>query len=169
MNDFHFRRLNTSEAERGYELLCETVAWLRAKGIRLWEAPLPREVYFARQHRGENYGLFRCAELAAIVSLSSIPAYWADCAAEANAPWLCTLATSNAFRGKSCGRRMVEMACEFLGAQGHKAVFLDCKPGFLERFYRDLGFESLQTRHLELAHASPCAAVEAVLMRKVLS
>ena len=167
MKDFEFRLLNVSEAKQAYVVLCETVEWLREKNIRLWENPLPPEVYFARQNRDENFGLLADGELAAIVSLTDVPSYWADCVSKADARWLCTLATANRFRGRGLGRRAVEMAGDWLAAQGQSALYLDCKPGFLERFYAGLGFEALEKRELVLNYASPCGAIEAVLMRRI--
>ncbi|HEX9995795.1 MAG TPA: GNAT family N-acetyltransferase [Abditibacterium sp.] len=145
MNDLEFRLLNARVAERAYLIFCETVAWLREKNIQLWEKPIPRAVYFARQNRSENFGLFADAELAVIVSLTDVPDYWADCVAEADARWLCTLATANRFRGRGLGRHTVKMA---LAEQEQSALYLDCKPGFLEQFYEDLGFEALEKREL---------------------
>jgi len=64
-----FRPLTDAEEEDGYQIICDTVEWLRSKDIDLWRKPLPREVYAARQQRAENYGLFADGQLAAIVSL----------------------------------------------------------------------------------------------------
>jgi hypothetical protein len=44
-----------AEEDAGYRVICDTVDWLRSKDIDLWRKPLPRDVYAARQQRGENY------------------------------------------------------------------------------------------------------------------
>lgn len=43
-----FRPLTSAEEPAGYQVICDTVVWLREKEIKLWEKPLPREVYAAR-------------------------------------------------------------------------------------------------------------------------
>ena len=53
-----FRQITPSEESAGCQMICDTVDWLRVKGIKLWEKPLPRGVYASRQARGENYGWF---------------------------------------------------------------------------------------------------------------
>jgi hypothetical protein len=42
------RQLQPAEETAGYQIIGETADWLRAKGIKLWERPLPRSVYAAR-------------------------------------------------------------------------------------------------------------------------
>jgi hypothetical protein len=73
-----FRQLTPTDEAAGYQTIVETVDWLRAKGIKLWEKQLPRPVYADRQACGENFGLFVDGELAVIVSLvNGVPRYWA--------------------------------------------------------------------------------------------
>lgn len=180
LSDVAFRRLTAAEKAAGYEIICDTVDWLRAKGIKLWEKPLPREVYAARQQRGENFGLFVGGELAVVVSLvNGVPEYWADdidswerhscrdrsgqeCPSHKSPPiWLCTLATATKFRGRDLGREAVREALRFL--QGRQ-VYLDCTLGWLTEFYESLGFVAVQQKTLTLAHG-PCGPIDAVLMR----
>ena len=51
-SDMAFRPLTAAEEDAGHQIICETVDWLRTKGIDQWRKPLPREVYAARQKRG---------------------------------------------------------------------------------------------------------------------
>jgi|GEM_PF-106423 len=169
-SDQVFRQLTADEEAAGYQIICDTVDWLRTKGIKLWEKPLPREVYAARHQRGENYGLFEGGELAAVVSLvNGVPEYWRE-GAQAQTPsrrpadapiWLCTLATATKFRGRNLGWQTVREALHQLHGRD---VYLDCKPGWLVDFYRSLGFESLQQKTMTLSHG-PCGPIEAVLMK----
>lgn len=48
-----FRPLTDAEEEDGYQIICDTVEWLRSKDIDLWRKPLPREMYAARHQRVE--------------------------------------------------------------------------------------------------------------------
>lgn len=180
-SDVAFRRLTTAEEAAGYQIICDAVDWLRTKGIKLWEKPLPRKVYAARQARGENFGLFVGGELAVIVSLvNGVPTYWDGCCrpllrsgdgasadsqgrpAPANQPiWLCTLATAIKSRGRDLGREAMREALQLLRG---RAVYLDCKPGWLAEFYESLGFVAVRQETLTLEHG-PCGPFEAVLMR----
>jgi RimJ/RimL family protein N-acetyltransferase len=183
-SDVTFRRLTTAEEAAGYQVICDTVDWLRAKGIKLWEKPLPRDAYAARQQRGENFGVFEGGELAVVVSLvNGVPEYWRQ-EVEGRAPsrppgqtnrprqsvalqkaaapiWLCTLATATKFRGRDLGRQAVREALHLLRG---RAVYLDCKPGWLVEFYESLGFVVLQQKTLTLDHG-PRGPFDAVLMR----
>jgi len=155
-----FRQLIPAEEMAGYQVICDTVDWLRTKGIQLWEKPLPREVYAARHRRGENYGLFVDGELAVIVSLvNGVPEYWAAEAKGERLVWLSTLATATKFQRRGLGREAVREALHFLRG---RAVYLDCKPGMLEEFYRQLQFEPVAQKSV----AAPTGPVEAVLMRR---
>jgi RimJ/RimL family protein N-acetyltransferase/aminoglycoside phosphotransferase (APT) family kinase protein len=165
-----FRQLTGEEESAGYQVICDTVSWLRGKGIKLWDKPLPRPVYAQRQQRGENYGLFEDGELAAVVSLvNGVPEYWrGETQARipshrpADAPiWLCTLATATKFRGRNLGWQTVREALHQLHGRD---VYLDCKPGWLVEFYRSLGFEAIQHKTMTLSHG-PCGPIEAVLMK----
>jgi RimJ/RimL family protein N-acetyltransferase len=182
-SDVTFRPLTAAEEAAGYQIICDTVEWLRTKGIKLWEKPLPRKVYAARQQRGENFGLFVGGELAVIVSLvNGVPAYWRQ-EVEGRAPsrppgqtnrprqsvalqktaapiWLCTLATATKFRGRDLGRQAVLEALHLLRERN---VYLDCKPGWLTEFYESLGFVVMQQKTLTLDHG-PCGPIDAVLM-----
>ena len=161
-----FRRLVDDKWAAGYRVICDSVAWQDAKGIRLWERPLPREIYARRQTRGENYWLLVDGALAAVVSLiSEIPDYWAEHVTMPRATWLCTLATAADFHGRGAGRRTVEAALAHLARAERTWVYLDAAEGFLERFYASLGFEAVQRQNKHIPHG-PCRAIECVLMRK---
>lgn len=165
MSDLSFRRLTPSEAELGHALLVETIAWLAGKNIQLWDKALPREIYFARQERGENFGLFFGGDLTAVLSLIDVPPYWRD-AVEPGARWLSTLATAKHFHGGGWGRQAVEAACDWLAAEETPGVYLDTKPGFLENFYLDLGFEIVMQREFRRGADGPAGVLTALLMRK---
>jgi RimJ/RimL family protein N-acetyltransferase len=157
-----FRLLTDAEEEDGYQIICDTVEWLRSKDIDLWRQPLPREVYAARQQRGENYGLFADGQLAAIVSLAKgVPDYWREQATASDPVWLCTLATATTFRGRGLGREAVTEAVRLVRG---REVYLDCKPGWLVAYYESLGFIALQQKTMRLEHG-PCGPIDTVLMR----
>jgi len=157
-----FRQLTPAEEAAGYQVICDTVDWLGEKGIKLWEKPLPREVYAAREERGENFGLFVDGELGVIVSLvKGVPEYWAAEVKGTRPLWLCTVATATKFRGRELGREAVRLALQ--RARG-LAVYLDCKPGWLTDFYASLGFVAVQQKTLTLGHG-PCGPFEVTLMR----
>ncbi len=165
-----FRRLTRDEEESGYRLLVDSVAWQKAKAIRLWHSPLPREVYAARQVRGENFGLFERdgaasmrGVLVAVVSLlRGIPELWHEHVSAAGAPWLATLAVAGHAHGRRVGRRALEEACVFLASECEGVLYLDCAKGFLETFYRDHGFRPLAEGLL--CNASTDERFPAVLM-----
>lgn len=156
MSEYVFRQLTASEEEAAYQVICDTVDWLKEKKIQLWDKPLPREIYARRHEKGENYGLFVDQALAVVVSLvAGIPGYWAGTPTQPNAVWICTLAAARDFRGQSLGRTAVEMATDYVSQDD---VYLDCKPGYLEGFYSSLGFQ-------KVTHSSfPEYGFEAVLM-----
>jgi GNAT superfamily N-acetyltransferase len=163
-----FRPLRPDEQDAGYEVICTTVDQLRRERIRLWERPLLRATYAARQARGENYGLFGAASLQAIASIvTGAPEYWRDLVPGPRAPWLCTVATADGYRGCGTGRRMIDAAAAFLRDRGDEVVYLDCKPGFLELFWGALGFERIERRRIRISHGYPSGALfDAVLMRR---
>jgi GNAT superfamily N-acetyltransferase len=162
-----FRRLNLPEAELGHAILVETIAWLAGKNIQLWTEPLPREIYFARQERGENFGLFVGEDLAAVLALIDVPPYWKN-DVQPGARWLSTLATARNFHGGGWGRRAVECACEWLANEDIPAVYLDTKPGFLEEFYLDLGFQIMMQREFRRGADGPAGVLVALLMYRSL-
>lgn len=161
-----FRRLEDEEEDRGYHVICDTVDWLRAKNITLWEGPFPRPKYSERQKAGRNFGLFVAGKIAVVLSLvPGVPRYWVPDVENPGATWLCTMATADAFRGGKFGRRALEEAKSFLAARGESELYLDCKPGFLEEFYASAGFTPVVTRELPIPHASSTEPTRATLMR----
>jgi len=164
-----FRQLLTDEEETGYGVIIEAVDWLREKRIKMWEHPLPGSVYSKRQESAQNYGLFVDGELAVIASLVSAPSSWTDLVVEENAPWLSTLATARAFRGRQLGRRTVEEICTHLEARGHPALYLDCGSPFLEAYYLSLGFAVVEVRVRRINRPPvPAYDCECTLMRRPL-
>ena len=149
-----FRQLTPAEEAAGYQIICETVDWLRTKGIDQWRRPLPREVYAARQERGENFGLFVDGELAVILSLlNGVPEkYWRNEVTARDSLWLSTLATANRFRGRGLGRQAVIQASH---REPGRNVYLDCKPGWVVQFYESLGFVALYQKRIDYAHQTP--------------
>jgi GNAT superfamily N-acetyltransferase len=164
-----FRTLTSAEEEAGYQIICDTVEWLRSKDIDLWRKPLPRETYAARHQRGENYGLFSDGQLAAIVSLVRGAAkQWAEELSDRQIMWMSTLTTANAFRGRGLGRQIVEQAISHLVDRGEKILYLDCKPGFLTEFYSGAGFEEVARKTATINRGAACYLAEVVLMRRAL-
>ena len=161
-----FRKLGDDEEEQAYHVICDTVDWLRAKNIALWEGPFPRPKYAERQKDGRNFALFIGGRIAAVLSLvPGVPRYWRTDAENPEATWLCTMATADAFRGKKLGLRALEEAKALLAAQGETELYLDCKPGFLQEFYGSAGFTPVVTRDLPIPHASSAEPTTATLMR----
>jgi ribosomal protein S18 acetylase RimI-like enzyme len=166
-SDMAFRPLTAAEEAAGYQVICDTVDWLREKGIKLWETPLPREAYAARQQRGENYGLFVGGELAGVVSLVRGAAQqWAEELPDRRIMWMSTLTTANAFRGRGLGRQIVEQAIAHLAVRGETMLYLDCTPGFLVELYSEAGFEKVARKTVTINRGSACYHAEAVLMRR---
>ena len=164
-----FRPLAAVEEAAGYQVICDTVDWLREKGIKLWEKPLPRETYAARQQRSENYGLFVGGELAGIVSLVRGAAQqWAEELPDRQIMWMSTLATANAFRGRGLGQQIVAQAISHLAGRGETLLYLDCKPGFLVDFYSDAGFAEVARKTATIHRGTACYLAEVVLMRRAL-
>lgn len=163
-----FRRLRDDEEPLGYQVLEDTIIWQRVKGIMLWDRTLPRETYLERQRRGENCGLFVDGDLAAVVSLvAGVPDYWRAQVDDPGATWLCTLAVAEGFHGRGIGEIAMREAVAFLQASGRPAVWLDCKVGFLSRFYEALGFEAVTQQRRHIPHAG--GELDCVLFRKLLS
>ncbi len=164
-----FRQLSYTEEDRGYQVICDSVDWQKAKRIKLWETPLPRELYAQRHERGENFGLFANGKLAVVTSLIvGVPKYWAKDVEDPEARWLCALATARDFHGRCLGQTAVEKALDYLRETGRTEVYLDCKPGFLEGFYERLGFCALAQQQIPIPN-SPGKVWDCVLMRKHLT
>ena len=169
-NEVVFRKLTGEEEDGGYRVICEAVDWLKTKGISLWENPLPRAIYSARQEQGQNYGLFVDGKIAVILSLvPGVPSYWTPDVQNPRATWLCTMATAPAFRHKQLGGRALKEAKTLLAGRGETEVYLDCKPGFLEDFYKAAGFSPIIQRKLSIPHALPNEPIHATLMRRQLN
>jgi len=161
-----FRKLRDEEEVEGYRVICDTVDWLKTKGISLWEKPLPRAIYTERQKQGQNYGLFVGGKLAVILSLiPGVPSYWTADVGNPGATWLCAMATADAFRHRQLGSRALMEAKALLAGRGETEVYLDCKPGFLEGFYKAAGFSPIIQRDLDIPHASTREPIRATLMR----
>ena len=165
MAKMEFRRITPCEAERAYNIICETVDWLRSKSIKQWTEPIPRDVFERRQQKGENFGLVVDGSLVAVLSLiQDSLAYWSKETGAKTTRWLCTLATANDFRGRGLGRMAVLKALEHLRDSGADELFLDCayENGFLPGFYRSLGFQ-LVTR--KVINWPKCGPMEMALMK----
>jgi GNAT superfamily N-acetyltransferase len=161
--DREFRRLAPDDEESGYGVLAATVGWLAEQGIGLWENPLPRDLYCARQQHGRNFGLFDGEALAVIVSLlPDLPAYWHERASAEPVMWLATLATHPEHMGRGLGAETVEAACRYAANEGVCWMYLDCKPGFLVGYYQKLSFEVVRCECVQ----TPYGTFETVLMRR---
>lgn len=168
MPSYSFRRLRDSEFDDAYAILSEVTAWLASKGIRQWHQTFPRDMYEARQARGENYGLLVDGELAAVVSLlEERPDYWAEHLPEANFKWLATLAAARRFSGQKLGELAMSEAEHFLAQEGFSEIYLDCVygNGTLPRFYDSLGYKEVARKDLDFGWGM----FDSVLMRKRLN
>jgi ribosomal protein S18 acetylase RimI-like enzyme len=160
--------LGADEEQAGYRVISDSVDWQKRKGIDLWDRPLPRDVYSARHRRGGNFGVFSGGDLLAVVSIvRGAPAYWTAEAGEPDAAWVCTLATAESHHGRGVGRAAVDMAVDYLKRRGEPEAWLDCKPGFLEEFYKSAGFWRVRRQSVAMARPDlPCRCLEVVLMRQ---
>ena len=164
-----FRQLSYDEEDGGHQVICDSVDWQKAKRIRLWATPLPREVYARRHERGENFGLFANGKLAVVISLvAGVPKYWAKDVEDPEARWLCTLATARDFHGRRLGQIAGKKALDYLRETGTTEVWLDCAPGFLQDFYEKLGFYALTQQQKAIPHAAG-NVFDGVLMKKRLT
>jgi len=159
-----FRRLCAVEVDAGYQVILDTIAWLRERGIDQWRTPLPKVVFASRQEREENFGLFVAGMLIAVVSLrGDVPDDWACDIPSRNARYLSTLATR--CHGREFGKMTIEHALCWLREYGYTEVYLDCAPGFLEQYYSSLGFSRVWQQLRHFSHG----ASECVLMKKEIS
>jgi hypothetical protein len=135
-----FRRLQVSELERAYAIVCEADAWLSRNRLPHW--CVPYDVYHKRQMSGENYGWFVNCELAVVVTLRACkPLGWDDHIPEREVMWLSTLNTAQRFRGRRLGDVMLEHVERHLSEQNVDVLYLDCYYGFLSDYYAARGFE----------------------------
>ena len=120
-----FRKLEISEENAGYAVICDSVRWQKARGIDLWEQPLPREIYSARHVRGENFAFFVGGEIAVVASLvADVPAYWQSEVGNAKAAWICTVATADRFHGRRAGEEAMKAALAYLAERGDRELWL---------------------------------------------
>jgi GNAT superfamily N-acetyltransferase len=167
MNELLFRKLRAEESDLAHGILVSAAEWLLSKGIRQWTVAYPKEMYWACQEKGWNYGLISKNQLAVIMTLSwELPTEWAD---RFHAPvwWLSKLATAPNHRGLGLGAVAARHAISALAANGADRVYLDCVhgTGFLVTFYQDLGFTKITRRNVQFS----TGLFDMVLMERMLS
>lgn len=143
-----YRRLTVDDEDAAYAILPRASAWLRGRGIRQWEQPLPRKVYHRRMERGENVALCDATGPVAIASLlHQHETGWAAWVPGA-VWWLSTLAVTDAWRGRGVGAELVRRCCADLATRSIEALHLDCAVGPLQAYYARLGFVELARAEL---------------------
>ena len=162
-----FREIESAEVDEAYHISIEAFDWLKAKGVRQWLVPLPKDKYLGRQQRGENFGLFIGIRVVAIVSLTwEVSPYWQKEVGADAYWWLSMLAVATEFRGAKIGEQTVLEAENWLRGKGATGVFLDCvdEQGFLPSFYKRLGFDEVCRKSITYPSGN---TFPMVLMRKM--
>jgi ribosomal protein S18 acetylase RimI-like enzyme len=141
-----FRGIQSAEVDEAYRIYMEAFDWLKAKGVRQWLVPIPKDKYLDRQQRGENFGLFIGGRVTAIVSLAwEVSPFWQNEVGAVAYWWLSMLAIATEFRGLKIGEQTVLEAENWLRGKGATEMFLDCvhERGFLPSFYKRLGYDEV--------------------------
>ena len=168
MNSIIFRKINANEFESAYDIICDTVEWLKTKNIRQWTDPVPRNVYERRQLNEENYALFINRGITVVLSIVyDFADHWLEeIKTDKKVHWLCTIATAGNHRGNNFGRRAISEAIKFLKSKNADQLYLDCvwEQGFLPDYYQSFGFELI---HRKVINWPKCGPQEMALMRYV--
>ncbi|WP_179131454.1 GNAT family N-acetyltransferase [Candidatus Entotheonella palauensis] len=152
------RKLTLTDFEDAYRILLDVAAWLRTKGIKQWETPLPKPVYTAWLSQGLCYGYFADGRLAAVFTIrTSDLAEW-DMSTAQPVNWLSTMAVSRSFAGQGIGTQILSWILSHI----EKPLFLDCfdDDDVLPQFYRANGFREVKRKHL---HGGPMVLMEAIV------
>ena len=158
-----FRKINNTEADGAYSIICQRTDWLNSKGIKQWTEPLPKPVFDNRQKSGQNFGLFCNDQLAVFLSLvkESIP-YWQEGIGNADVWWLTTLASSVDSSGQDLGHITVRQAVDFLDGKNVTTLYLDCIDGFLPVYYERIGFRRIVQKDIDFPK---CGLSHMILMK----
>jgi hypothetical protein len=158
-----FRRIDNSEIDEAYSIVCQRTDWLNSTGLKQWTEPLPKSVFDNRQKSGQNFGLFCNDQLVVFLSLvkESIP-YWQKEIGNADVWWLTTLASSIDFLGKNLGETAVGRAINFLKGKNVTTLYLDCVEGFLPMYYGRIGFKKIIQKDIDFPK---CGLSHMVLMK----
>jgi ribosomal protein S18 acetylase RimI-like enzyme len=149
-----FRKVRSDEFDLAHGILISAADWLLSKGIRQWTISYPKELYLTCQEKGWNYALEADGELAVVVTLSwELPAEWAETLGTTPVWWLSKLAAAPAYRGLGFGALAVRHAISALSDRDTDRLHLTCVhgTGFLVDFYRRLGFQTIDRRHVQFS------------------
>ncbi|WP_089944502.1 GNAT family N-acetyltransferase [Candidatus Entotheonella palauensis] len=151
------RQLALADFEDAYRILLDVAAWLRIKGIKQWETPLPKPVYTTWLSQGLCYGYFVDGRLAAVFTIrtSDLSEWGIPTAHPVN--WLSTMAVSRSFAGHRIGGQILSWILSHI----EKPLFLDCfdYDDVLPKFYRANDFREVRRKHL---HGGPMVLMEAI-------
>ncbi len=151
------RQLSLTDFEAAYRILLDVSAWLRAKGIKQWETPLPKPVYTTWLSQGLCYGYFIDHSLAAIFTIrtSDLSEWEIPMAHPVN--WLSTMAVSRLFAGRGIGAQILAWVLSNV----EKPLFLDCFDygDVLPQYYRSNGFREVKRKYL---HGGPMVLMKAM-------
>jgi len=165
--DLYLRRISEDEIEETYTLYLEVFEWLRGKGIVQWLVPISENTFRQRQARGEIFALIMGDNISAIATLAKEehPQWSADMPPGAHW-WAKSLAVKRDFAGNGIGRLMMAECEKRIAGRGGEELYLDCVDGsMLDRFYSELGYETIARRHIPEGAEEP---FHMVLMRKTL-
>jgi len=161
-----FRQLDERDFDTAYDIVADATRWLQGRALPAWL--IPRDVYYARQIAGDNFGLFVGVELCAVVTLTTYcPDDWAHYFVPHDYYWLASLASKPAHQGQRYGQRGLQHAEQHAMMQNKVAIYLDCyfSDGKLPRYYQQQGYSWLARKDLIFADGS---RHDSVLMRKML-
>lgn len=151
------RQLTLEDFEDAYRILTDVAAWIRDKGIKQWETPLPKPVYTTWLLQGLCFGYFADGHLAAVFTIrtSHLSGWGIPTAHPVN--WLSTMAVSRSFAGQGIGAQILSWVLHHI----EKPLFLDCfdSDDVLPQFYRSNGFREVKRQHL---HGGPMVLMEAI-------
>lgn len=165
--DMYLRRISEDEIEETYTLYLEVFEWLRGKGIVQWLVPISKGTFRERQARGEIFALIMGDNISAIATLAKEEhPQWADDLPRGAHWWMKSLAVKRDFAGTGVGRLMMAECEKRIAGHGGEELYLDCVDGsMLDKFYSELGYETVSRRHIPEGAEEP---FHMVLMKKAL-
>jgi ribosomal protein S18 acetylase RimI-like enzyme len=143
-----FTRIEESEFDQMYKIICDATGWLNEKGIRQWDRPIPEGIMRRRVAAQAVYGLWDEDSLVCVVSLlARYPAGWEQIPEE-EFHFIATMALDPAYRHKGLGKTCLEMGIAQLVEGGEEHIYLDCvdNQDVLPLYYEQAGFSRVAVR-----------------------
>lgn len=149
------RLLFDEEVEEVSEVHKRVVDLLLSKNIKQWMNPIPFKVFWDRQTRNENFGLFdeHGNFLAyACISQKEHPIEWEESLSEhwGAMYWLSSVFVNPDHKQTGLGEQLLEACFNFLKSRNVRTIFLDCviNEGFLVNYYKRFGFSLLDEKYV---------------------